>query len=234
MSGLANLAAATAAFVGSHFLLSHPLRRPLAGRLGEGPFLGLYSLVAFATFGWLVWAAIVAPAEPIYWLAPPWAWDIATIVMLFAAILLIGSLLGNPAFPDPEGKLTAPAEAKGVFAITRHPMLWSFIIWAAVHAVLWGSAANLIVAVGVAILSFFGALAQDAKKRAKLGDGWRDWEARTAFWPFAAQLSDKARWRDAIPRAHALAGGATIWLLATGAHAWLGGPVAGPWRWFGQ
>jgi hypothetical protein len=25
-------------FVGTHFLMSHPLREPLAGRVGEGPF----------------------------------------------------------------------------------------------------------------------------------------------------------------------------------------------------
>jgi uncharacterized membrane protein len=44
------LALATLAFVGSHLLLSHPLRPVLAARLGKRGFLGLYSLVALATF----------------------------------------------------------------------------------------------------------------------------------------------------------------------------------------
>ena len=34
------------AFLGTHFLLSHPLRAPLVARVGEQAFLGLYSLVA--------------------------------------------------------------------------------------------------------------------------------------------------------------------------------------------
>ena len=42
---------AAIAFVGTHFLLSHPLRAPLVARVGEKGFLGLYSLVAFATLG---------------------------------------------------------------------------------------------------------------------------------------------------------------------------------------
>lgn len=35
---------AATAFVGTHFLMSHPLRAPLVSRLGEKGFLGLYSL----------------------------------------------------------------------------------------------------------------------------------------------------------------------------------------------
>ncbi|MGH6781506.1 MAG: NnrU family protein, partial [Sphingomonadaceae bacterium] len=114
-----------------------------------------------------------------------------------------------------------------------HPMMWSFILWAAVHAMLWGSAANLIVAAGIGILAFVGAYAQDAKKRALLGAEWREWQAKTAFWPFAAQLAGKAAWRDIVPGAIVWIGGIALWLVATGAHGWLGAPVAGPWRWFG-
>ena len=54
MTEMASLIAACVAFVGSHFLLSHPLRAPLVARLGTGPFMGLYSLVALASFAWLV------------------------------------------------------------------------------------------------------------------------------------------------------------------------------------
>ena len=59
---LLSLGVASLAFVGMHFLLSHPLRAPITGRIGEGPFLGLYSLVAFATLGWMVLAFLAAPA----------------------------------------------------------------------------------------------------------------------------------------------------------------------------
>ena len=59
---MAELAIAVASFVLTHFILSHPLRAPLVAKLGERGFLGLYSLVAFAT---LIWAALAYRAAPI-------------------------------------------------------------------------------------------------------------------------------------------------------------------------
>ncbi|WP_243395640.1 NnrU family protein [Sphingomonas oleivorans] len=230
MAGLANLVAAMTAFVGTHFLLSHPLRPALVGRLGERPFLGLYSLVALLTFGWVILAARTAPDTPLWWIAPSWAWQVASIVMLFASMLLLGSFFGNPAIPDPTGKRRMPGEARGIFAITRHPMMWSFTIWAVVHALLWGSASNLVITSGIGILAFFGALAQDAKKKRLLGEAWREWEARTSFWPFGAQLAGRSPWRATLPRPALLAGGLILWLIATLAHGWLGGPEVGPWH----
>ncbi len=231
MEGTGTLLAATAAFVGSHFLLSHPLRQPLVARLGERGFLGAYSAVAAATFAWFVAAAVGAPAGPVWWIAGPGLWDLATLVMLGAAVLLAGSLVGNPAVPNPGGLPRVPDRPRGVLAVTRHPMMWAFTLWGAVHAVLWGSAANLVVAGGIAILAAFGARAQDGKKRLLLGEAWRGWEAKTSFWPFGAQVSGRAPWAAALPGPAVLAGGVALWLVATAAHRWLGGPVAGPWRW---
>ena len=56
MSGIAILALASAAFVGTHFLMSHPLRASMVGALGEKGFAGVYTLVSLATFGWMIWA----------------------------------------------------------------------------------------------------------------------------------------------------------------------------------
>src|SRR3546814_3636801 len=64
--------------------------------------------------------------------------------MLFASVLLAGSLRGNPAAVNPKGRIDLPDRPHGVYAITRHPMMWAFIIWALVHMALWGSTANLI------------------------------------------------------------------------------------------
>ena len=56
-----DLLLASVAFVGTHFLLSHPLRQPLVRLVGEGPFAGLYSLVAIVTLAWMVIAYMRAP-----------------------------------------------------------------------------------------------------------------------------------------------------------------------------
>ena len=54
MTGIGMLTLASATFVGTHFLMSHPLRAPLIARLGEKGFAGIYSLVALITFGWMI------------------------------------------------------------------------------------------------------------------------------------------------------------------------------------
>ena len=47
---LVSLIAASAAFVGSHFVLSHPLRSRVVAAVGPAGFQGVYSLFAFASF----------------------------------------------------------------------------------------------------------------------------------------------------------------------------------------
>lgn len=225
MSPLVSLALAVAVFVGTHFLMSHSLRPALVARLGERGFAGVYSLVALATFAWIVFAYRTSPGSVPLWMAPLWWWPIASALMLVASILLAGSLVGNPAFPKPGARVTEIGVAKGVFAITRHPMNWSFILWALVHISISGSPPNLIVTAGIFILALFGSLGQDAKKERLLGEAWRGWEARTSFVPFGALIQGKVRAVDCIPGAVALIGGVALWALVTSHHAPLVSPL---------
>ncbi|MGZ8999114.1 MAG: NnrU family protein [Allosphingosinicella sp.] len=217
---------ATAAFVGSHLALSHPYRLRIVGLLGERGFLLLYSIVAFVTLGAMILAyRAVDPGFP-WWSAPDWWWPVAAAIMLAALILLVGSLFGNPAFPRGDARPRPIGPAVGVFAITRHPMNWSFALWALVHISLWGSPHNLIVASGILILATAGSIGQDRKKKRLLGKAWLDWEARTSFIPFRALLSGRARWRAAAPGWIALLGGVGLWLAITWIHAPTVSPVA--------
>ena len=61
MSSVGMLVAASLAFVGTHFLLSHPFRAPLVSKLGEKGFAGFYSLVALLTLSGL--ASLIALAR---------------------------------------------------------------------------------------------------------------------------------------------------------------------------
>lgn len=223
--------AAAIAFLGTHFLLSHPLRAPIVERIGEGAFLGLYSLVAVITLGWLVVAyRAVGPEQP-WWPVGDGLWIVATLLMLVASILLMGSLIGNPALPSPGTPGAAPAEARGVFAITRHPMLWSFTLWGVAHILVFPTLANMIVAKAVILLSLVGAALQDRKKEKLQPERWRGWEAKTSYWPFAAIASGRARFGGFRP--HDWAGGIVLWLAATWAHEPLAVIPAGIWRWIG-
>lgn len=228
MIATVSLALATFAFVGTHLAMSHPYRGRLIGQLGEAGFRLAYSIVAFATLGWMILAYRGADNIPL-WMAPDSVWIAGSIVMLLASILLVGSFIGNPAFPHPGAEKLTVKPARGVFAVTRHPMNWSFALWALVHLSVYGSPRNLIVAAGILFLAVAGSIGQDRKKRAVIGPRWQDWERRTSFVPFAALIDGRAAWRSAVPGWIALGGGFLLWLLVTSLHAprasllgWLG------------
>lgn len=227
------LFATSALFVGSHLLLSHPLRAPLAGRMGERGFQIVYSVVAIATLIMVVQAFRGMPPEPPLWSVDDPLWALASLIVLAASILFMGSLIGNPALPAPGAAAAAQAVPRGVFAITRHPMMWGFALWAFAHALVMPTSAQILLSAAIAFLALVGSAGQDAKKARLMGDAWRGWAARTSFVPFARQMSGTAPWREAIPRGHALAGGLVLWLAATWAHGALGYMAAGIWRWVG-
>ena len=207
---------ALAAFVGTHLLLSHPLRAPLVGAVGEGGFAGVYSLVAAATLGWAVWAWRAAPTPVPLWTAPPWLWWLAVPAMLVASILFVGSVTApNPALMG-AGRL-AGQRPRGVLTITRHPMMWSFALWAAVHAAVSGDARTVALCAGIGGLALIGAWFQDGKKRRALGADWDAHERATSFVPFARGGFN--------PGVVAAVGGVLLFLAATWAHPYAGGPA---------
>jgi uncharacterized membrane protein len=207
------------AFLGTHFLLSHPLRGPLVRAIGEKPFQGLYSLVALITFGAMIYFYRRCGREPPdLWRSGEPVWIAGTILMWLASILFVGSFLGNPALVGAPGPMGGP---RGVLAITRHPMMWSFAIWAGIHLAILGQPKALVFDGTIIILALAGALAQDRKKARLMGEAWHEWTAQTAFIPFTRGL--------AYPGTVALVGGTILFLVATRAH-----PIpAGIWRWIG-
>lgn len=206
------------AFVGMHFLLSHPLRSPLVRSVGEGPFRGIYSLVALVTFGAMMWFYRAIGREPPLWDSGEAGWIAGTVLMWLASILFVGSFIRNPALVGASGPKGGPA---GVLRITRHPMMWSFAIWAAVHLMILGMPKALVFDGAIIILALGGAAAQDRKKVGQMGEDWHDWTAQTAFIPFTRGL--------AWPGTVAAVGGTILFVLAT----WLHPIPAGFWRWIG-
>ena len=225
MTPITQLELAAASFVGSHFILSHPLRRPLARTIGERAFLLLYSLVAFATLGWMIWAAGRVGAEELRWQPGTGMVAAATLLTWLGTILLVGSFRKNPALPHPEARPRDFGEARGVFRITRHPMMWGFGLWALSHALVNPSPSGLVIAEAIFVLAIVGALLQDFKKRRTIGPAWRQWEGRTSFFPFFRGVG----W----PGTAVVLIGTVLFLGATWAHGALGFRPAGPWALLG-
>ena len=222
MDPLVSLAAGGIALIGTHFALSHPLRASLVKAMGAGAFLGLYSLVAAACLVWMVLAFRAAPVGDLGGASGEAGWIAATLLTLPALVLFLGSLWKNPALPGPE---TTAIDRKptGVFAVTRHPMMWGFALWAIAHIVLWWDKRTLIVAATILILALVGAHLQDRKKAALMGEAWTGWKARTSYWPRWGKLfgAGVVLWLVAV----------TFWLALTWAHLPTAGVSAGVWRW---
>jgi uncharacterized membrane protein len=221
--------AAALAFIGSHFVLSHPLRTPVVRAIGEAGFQGVYSLIAFVTFGWLIVAYRNAPMTAPLWPVGDVLWALVSVIMLIASILLMGSLIRNPALPTAGRPASFPQEARGVYAVTRHPMMWSIALWGLCHVAVFPVAKNIAVAVAFAVLALVGAALQDRKKERLQPEAWPAWESKTSYWPFAAIVAGRARLGGFS--AHTLLGGLVVWLAATWAHIPLSGFAAGIWRW---
>ena len=219
MTPQAGLFLSTIAFVGLHFLLSHPLRASLVGKLGERGFQGLYSVQALLTFGLMIYFYRAIGREEPIWVADEWVWGVAALVMWVGSILFVGSFLGNPALPG--ARLERGARPGGVFAITRHPMMWGFAAWAAVHLAVLGTAKAIVFDGAILFLAIVGSVGQDSKKAKLMGERFHEWAAQTAFVPFARGFA----WPGAI----AVLGGTLLFLVAT----WFHPMPVGVWRWIG-
>lgn len=226
MDSLAPLLTASVFFVGSHFLMSHPLRRLMVARLGEKGFLGLYSLVSLIGFGWMMWEFARAPVRAAYWAPTDAIWIVASILTLLAVILFAGSFRGNPALPNPDGDGIRTLAAKvptGVFRVTRHPMMWGFALWGTSHMLVAPRMDSFLFNGSLVFLALAGSYGQDRKKEATMGDAWGKWERQTSFWPRLSQLG------KIEPRTLLI--GVVFWFAATWAHNLFGNFGAGIYRW---
>ena len=181
-----DLIAACAYFLLIHFGVSGTrLRDALTGKLGEGPYRGLFSLASLIGIAWMIYAYRHSPLIPTWGLLlgfRPAAYVLVLIAFLFA---VIGILTPSPTQVGMESKLD-PEAARGMVRITRHPFLWGVGLWAATHLVLNGDASSLILFGTLLVLAIGGTAAIDAKRRRKFPERWQKFALATSSVPFAA------------------------------------------------
>ena len=224
MTPMAQLFLATVAFVATHFVPSMPLRAALSRALGERGYLGLYSAVAFATLGWMIWAYLRAPLEPLW----PGLRLLPAVAMPFALVLIAcGVLSPNPTAVGQAKLLKAGEPARGILRVTRHPVQWGILLWAGAHVLARGDLKSVLFFGGFLVLSALGTVLMDRRKEKTLGEDWARFAAATSNLPFAAIARKRNRF-DAgeIGWAKPLIGLAAYAALFA-AHPWLFG--ARPW-----
>jgi len=214
---MALLVAATAAFVLTHLASAAPLRAKLVATLGEWPYRGLYSAIAFVTLGAMIWALIHTPREVL------WAgWrPLALVVMPFAFILIATGYRRNPTMVGADVLLKSENPARGMIRITRHPIMWGIMLWAAAHIAASGDLRSLVFFGGFLLVALFGTLSLDRRKRAD--PNWPRFAAATSHVPFVAiaQGRNHLAWRE-IGWTRPLIGLAAIAILLV-LHPWLFG-----------
>lgn len=195
---MAGLVAAAAVFLLIHLVISGTrVRDAITSAIGEGPYMGLFSLASIAVLVWLGVAYAHArsdPAQVAYWTVTPVTRWIQLAVTLLAFMLLVpGLMTRNPTSVRQEGALDKPDVVKGMLRVTRHPFLWGVAIWAAGHLMVNGDTASLILFGTLLVLSVVGTYSIDAKRRRALGDKWSGFAAQTSAVPFAAILQGRQR-----------------------------------------
>jgi uncharacterized membrane protein len=211
---------ATLLFIGIHALPATPLRGATVRRLGEGAYQGLFSLASLAA---LVWMGLEYKRAPFEGLWP--GLRLVPIAVLPVALVLLacGALARNPTAAGQASALRHEDPARGIIRITRHPVMWAIMLWAAAHLLAIGSLQAVIFFGGLLLLAGAGTTLQDARKAAQLGEDWKRFAALTSNVPFVAVAQGRNRvvwgeigwWR---PAAALAAFALLLWL-----HGWLFG-----------
>jgi uncharacterized membrane protein len=188
---------ALSVFLAAHLIPTSPgLRSRLIATMGRTTYLSAYSVLSLGLLAWLILAA--KRAEPVLlWHPAPWQWHVPFLAMPVAAFLLISGL----AWPNPLSISLRSGEEPGpIVAITRHPVLWGFLIWAASHVPPNGSLVAVLLFGGMAAFSILGFFLLDLKARRRMGaDRWHARSAGTSSVPFSALLQGRASWRSLRP-----------------------------------
>ena len=230
---MATLIAAASFFVLLHLLVSGTrVRDSIVGKIGAGPYMGLFSLASVAGLVWLGMA--FAQSRGAAWNVVWWDLSAATRhiqlgLQLIAMLLIVpGLTTPNPTSVSQEGALDRPDVIKGMLRITRHPFLWGVALWAAGHLLVNGDLAGLVLFGSILSLALFGTASIDAKRKRALGATWDAFAAQTSNVPFGAIVSGRQQLRLGEIGLWRMALGAGVWAILTLAHPQLFGVAALP------
>jgi uncharacterized membrane protein len=181
-------------FGGTHILLTtRRLRSALVGALGPWGFTFLYSIIATVTLAWLIHELAVGYDQGAAGLALgrfPGVQIAGIVVIVAGVVLMIAAFFALPASTLP--RLGAQRfEVRGLERVTRHPFFVGIALLGLAHALLATKLVGTVGFGGLALFSIAGALHQDAKLRAELGEAYARYLRATSMVPFGAILAGR-------------------------------------------
>lgn len=129
------------------------LRDAVVGATGERTFRGLFSLLAVVLLILLIIGYRRAGTVPL-WFAPPW------LIAVIDAVMLVAFLFLAAAFVPARGGGEGP---RGIFRVTRHPLMTAIGLWSAAHLAANGDTASLVFFGTFLLTILLGVPAQDRK-----------------------------------------------------------------------
>jgi uncharacterized membrane protein len=209
-------------WIALHLGLAGTSLRGMVVRLtGDWAFRGVFSVLSIVVLVFLVRAWSVAPTS-LLWVAPVWLRWVLVLAMLPAFVLLVASVsVRNPTMIGPEdGGVQVP---RGIIRVTRHPMLWSFAIWAGVHIVGNGDTAAIVFFGAFLVTALAGMPSIDAKLAGQDPASWQALSAVTSITPFGAIAQGRNRFAAAEIGWLTPVIGVVAWIVLLAAHPWLFG-----------
>lgn len=155
-------------------------------KMGEKAYRGAFSLFSLLGIFWLAHAYKVSDYIET-WGQLAWFKPIAVFLMLVAFLFVVlGVTTPNPTSVGGEKLLMADAPAQGIQRVTRHPVLWGFVLWAVTHSIANGDMASLLFFGSFAIVSLIGMRSIDVKRKKSCGQQWEHHADTTSIIPFLA------------------------------------------------
>lgn len=118
-------------FFAAHFysaFRSRTAEKDIKAKIGEGPYMGLYSLVSGIGLGLMIYGYMTAAPTGNLYIGPEWARHALMTLMLLAFILLAAAYIPNT----------------HIKKIVKHPMLSAVILWSAGHLMMGANQQKLL------------------------------------------------------------------------------------------
>lgn len=221
--GFISLILASLAWIGVHIgVAGTRLRGAIVRAIGEGPFRGGFVVASFALIYWLASSYHSAGVVQGLWASPHWLRVVCMLLMLPALVLFVGSVtVRNPTSVAGEKALADAQPARGILRITRHPMLWSFAIWAGVHLLMVGTLGAVVFFGAFLITALAGMPSIDAKIAKRDPQHWPAYAGATSVVPFVAIAQGRNSFMFAEYGWWRLGLALVLWYLIAGVHQWL-------------
>jgi uncharacterized membrane protein len=196
------------------------LRTALVGRIGEGPYRTLFSVVSAVLLTGLIVGFgrmrgdLFDPLNHALWGPPDWLrWPAYALILFGLSLAFTGVLTPSPTLAGFERRALAQAEpARGVLRITRHPFLWGVALWALGHLLVNGERFALMLFGALGLMVVLGTRSIDRKGAARDREAWAKFEDVTSNIPFMAITQGRNRldlgeigWRGLVGIAIAVA-----------------------------